>query len=431
MVDMPKVAKELGALAINRLTTPGWHAVGGVAGLGLQVAATGARSWVLRTVIAGKRRAIGLGGYPTVQPAQARQNARTARQSAAEGVDPVHAKRAARSALQAASARAVTFKHVAEQYIAAHTPSWRNPKHAAQWASTLETYAFPTLGTMLVADVDTAAVLRVLQAEIDGGTLWVKRTETAARLRGRIENVLDYAAAQGLREGLNPARWKGHLAQTLPSKRKVAPVEHHAAVAVAGMQAFMTRLRAATGIGARALEFAILTAARSGEVRGMTWGELDLAAAVWTVPAERMKARREHRVPLSGAALDLLRALPGAGDASAQAAALVFAGTKGQPLSDMTLTAVMRRMDLNAVPHGFRSTFRDWCAECTGHPRDVAEMALAHTIGDKVEAAYRRGDLFEKRRALMADWAEFLNSTPAPVAVLQIGTARRVRVGAR
>jgi integrase len=427
---MPKVAKELGALAINRLVAQGWHAVGGVAGLGLQVAPTGARSWVLRTVIAGKRRAIGLGGYPTVQPAQARLNARSARQSAAEGVDPVQAKHAARSALQAASARAVTFKHVAEQYITAHTPSWRNPKHAAQWASTLETYAFPTLGAMLVADVDTAAVLRVLQAEIDSGTLWAKRTETAARLRGRIETVLDYAAAQGLREGLNPARWKGHLSATLPAKRKVAPVEHHTAVAIADMQAFMARLRAATGTGARALEFAILTAARSGEVRGMTWGEVDLDAAVWTVPAERMKARREHRVPLSVAAMDMLRALPGEG---VGADALVFAGTKGQPLSDMTLTACMRRMGLDAVPHGFRSTFRDWSAECTAHPRDVAEMALAHTIGDKVEAAYRRGDLFEKRRALMAEWAEFVGRTPAPVTMLPVRAARqaRARVGSR
>lgn len=402
---MPRVAKELGALAVSKLKVPGWHAVGGVAGLGLQVAPAGARSWVLRVVVAGNRRELGLGGFPTVQLAAARERARQAREQIAQGVDPIQAKKAAHSALKAAQARAVTFKTLAEQYIEAHEASWKNSKHAAQWSSTLTQYAFPVLGPMLVADIDTPAVLRVLEAEPEKGkgTLWATRTETASRLRGRLETILDYATTKGLREGPNPARWKGHLALTLPSKRKVAPVVHHKAIPVGEVGKFMARLRAAEGIGARALEFAILTAGRSGEVRGATWAEIDLPAKLWTVPAERMKAKREHRVPLSDAAVTLLEALP-----RREGCEVVFYSTKGSALSDMTLTAVLRRLKVDATAHGFRSTFRDWAAECTSYPAEVAEMALAHAVGNAVEAAYRRGDLFEKRRAMMGDWATFL-----------------------
>ncbi len=423
---MPKVAKELGPLAVGRQKVPGWHAVGGVAGLGLQVAPTGARSWVLRVVISGKRREFGLGGYPTVQLAAAREKARQARETISQGVDPAQVKTAARSALQAATARAVTFKTLAEQYIEAHEASWKNSKHAAQWTSTLTQYAFPVLGSMLVADIDTPAVLRVLEAEsVKGkGTLWATRTETASRLRGRIEVILDYATTKGLREGPNPARWKGHLALTLPAKRKVAPVEHHAALPVDDMPAFMRKLRAVEGMSARALEFATLTAARSGEVRGMEWAEVDLAAKVWTVPASRMKAGREHRVPLSDAAVALLKALD-----KPDGCEVVFPGKKGQPLSDMSMTAVMRRMKVDAVPHGMRSSFRDWVAECTGHPHEVAEMALAHTVGNAVEAAYRRGDLFAKRAAMMSDWAAFLAKPDA--AVVPIGSGKSKRAGSK
>ncbi len=411
-VGMPKIAKELGALAVSRLKVPGWHAVGGVTGLGLQVTPTGARSWSLRIVIAGKRRELGLGGFPTVQIAAARDKARQARELVSQGVDPILMKKTASSALQAAQARAVTFRTVAERYIEAHDAGWRNPKHAAQWTSTLTQYAYPHLGAMLVASIDTAAVLKVLQP------IWSTKTETASRVRGRIESVLDYATAQGLREGPNPARWKGHLALTQPKRSKVQKVEHHAALPVGDMPGFMKRLRGAHGMGARALEFAVLTAARSGEVRGMQWAEVDLAAKVWTVPAARMKAAREHRVPLSDAAVAILASLPRqvGGD-------LVFPGTKGQPLSDMSLTAVLRRMKVDAVPHGMRSSFRDWTAEHTSFPNEVAEMALAHVVGDKVEAAYRRGDLFEKRREMMDAWASFLLGEESPAAETTVASA--------
>ena len=235
--------------------------------------------------------------------------------------------------------------------------------------------------------------------------IWTAKTETARRIRSRMELILDFAAARGLREGPNPARWRGNLDAALPKPGRIAKVRHHAAVAVDEIGAFMTRLRAQSGMGAKALEFAVLTAARSGEVRGAVWSELDLAAALWTVPAERMKSGREHRVPLSKPALTLLRDLPtGAPDD------LVFPGLRG-PLSDMSLTAVLRRMKVDATAHGFRSTFRDWCSEHTNHSSEVAEMALAHAVGDKVEAAYRRGDLFEKRVHLMNDWATFLGSS--------------------
>jgi integrase len=410
---MPKVAKELGALAVSRLTVPGWHAVGGVAGLGLQVTPTGARSWSLRVVIAGKRRELGLGGFPSVQIAAARDRAREARDLVRQGIDPILVKKTASSALLAAQARAVTFKVVGERYIESHEAGWGNPKHAAQWTSTLARYAYPELGDMLVASIDTAAVLKVLQP------IWSIKTETATRVRGRIESILDYATAQGLREGPNPARWKGHLALTLPKRDKVQKVEHHAALPVSEMPGFMKQLRAVQGVGARALEFAILTAARSGEVRGMRWAEVDLEAKVWTVPAARMKAGRDHRVPLSDAAAAILHAMT-----SQEGTEVVFPGTKGQSLSDMSLTVVLRRLKVAAVPHGMRSSFRDWTAERTNFPNEVAEMALAHAVGDKVEAAYRRGDLFEKRRLMMSEWAKFL-SKPSPSGTVVPIAARR------
>jgi integrase len=340
---------------------------------------------------------MGLGGYPEVTLAAARQKAREAREKARSGVDPVHERKAARSALKASQASAVTFRKCAESYISVHGSGWKNAKHAQQWRNTLEQYAFPKIGDLLVRDIEKAHVLDVLQP------IWTDKTETASRLRGRIELVLSYAMQAGYRpEGLNPARWRGGLDKLLLAKEKAAKREHFPALPADQMGEFMERLRAAEGVGARALEFVILTAARSGEVRGATWSEIDLESAVWIVPAERMKASKEHRVPLSAAALSLLRATPRSADSE-----FIFAAPRGGRLSDMTLTAVMRRMDLDAVPHGFRSTFRDWCAEQTNYPREVAEMALAHTVADKVEAAYRRGDLFEKRRRLMEEWATF------------------------
>lgn len=393
---MARIAKELSALEVGRLRTPGLHAVGGVAGLYLQVVPTGARTWVLRAVVGAKRRDIGLGGFPTVTMAGAREAARAAREKIAAGIDPVEAKREAKNALILAQASAKTFEQCAADFLAAMEGGWRNAKHRAQWASTLERYAYPVLGKLQVRDIEVSHVIKVLEP------IWSTRTETASRLRGRIESVLNFATARKYREGENPARWRGHLSELLARPSKIAKTGHHAALPIDEMGAFMRDLRAQAGVAAKALELAILSAARSGEVRGATWGEFDLDAAVWTVPAGRMKAGREHRVALSRQAVELLNALgPGATDE------LVFKAPRGGAFSDMTLTAVMRRMKAPAVPHGFRSTFRDWAAERTAFPGEVAEMALAHTIGDKTEAAYRRGDLLQKRFQLAQAWADF------------------------
>ena len=302
-----------------------------------------------------------------------------------------------------------TFKQCAVAYIAAHRETWSNAKHAAQWGSTLENYAYPVMGDMLVRDVSLPHVLAVLEP------IWATKTETATRLRGRMESVLDWATVREHRAGLNPARWKGHLDSLLATPGKIAAKEHHSAVPASGMGAFMQALRQQAGTGARALEFAILTAARSGEVRGATWSEIDTEAKVWTIPAARMKMRKEHRVPLSGVAVALLKKLP-----PMEGTDLVFPAPRAGPLSDMTLTAVLRRMKVDAVPHGFRSTFRDWCAERTNYPRDVAEMALAHAIGDRVETAYRRGDLFDKRTRLMTEWATFCSKVESKGEVVSI-----------
>ncbi len=405
---MPRKAKELSPLEVRRLMIPGRWTVGVVDGLALQVTASGARSWVLRLQIAGRRREMGLGSFPTVTLAEAREKARQYRASTAEGHDPITSRREKANAVAAERTALQTFSDVALQYIARHEKSWRNKKHGAQWKSTLETYADPVIGKMPVRDVTTAHVIKVLEP------IWLTKTETATRVRSRIELVLDFAEATGLREGPNPARWRGNLDAALPRPSKVAKVQHHAALYVESMVAFMSRLKSQQGAGARALEFAVLTAARSGEARGAAWAEMDLANALWTVPAERMKSGREHRVPLAKPAIRLLHEMPGAKEKSG----LVFPGVDG-PLSDMTLTAVLRRMNVKATVHGFRSTFRDWISENTAHGTEVAEMALSHAVGDKVEAAYRRGDLFEKRVALMTVWAEFLSGK-------NVGTDRKL-----
>lgn len=393
---MAKIAKELSALEVGRLRTPGLHAVGGVTGLYLQVTPTGARSWVLRAMVGAKRRDIGLGGFPTVTLAGAREAARAAREKIAAGIDPVEAKREAKNALMLAQAGAKTFEQCAADFLAAKEGGWRNSKHRAQWASTLETYAYPVLSKLQVRDIEVSHVLKVLEP------IWATKTETASRLRGRIESILNFATVRKYREGDNPARWRGHLSELLARPSKIANAGHHAALPIDGMGAFMRDLRAQAGVAARALEFTILTAARSGEVRGATWGEFDLDAAIWTVPAGRMKAGKEHRVALSRQAVELLQ-LAGPGNADE----VVFKAPRGGVFSDMALTAVMRRMNLTAVPHGFRSTFRDWAAERTAFPAEVCEMALAHAIGDKTEAAYRRGDLLQKRFQLAQQWADF------------------------
>lgn len=396
---MVKKAKELSALSVGRLITPGHHAVGGVAGLYLYVGGESARSWVLRVMIGRRRRHIGLGGFPDVTLSQAREKARAAREQILNGIDPIAHRKALASQLRAAQAREKTFEEAAKAYIDAHGDTWKNPKHRAQWISTLETYAYPHMGQLQVRDVAQEHVLAALEP------IWKEKNETASRLRGRIESVLDWATVRKYREGENPARWKGHLDKLLPAPSKVQKVEHHRALPIDDMPAFMVGLKEKEGLAPRALEFLVLTAARSGEVRGASWPEIDFESNVWIIPAERMKAGREHRVPLSGETVKLLKALP-----RLQGNPLVFPAPRGGVLSDMTLTAVMRRMEVDAVPHGFRSTFRDWTAERTNHPRELAEQALAHTLESKVEAAYRRGDALEKRRAMMQDWAKFCSS---------------------
>lgn len=400
---MPKKAVELGALQVSRLKIPGRHAVGGVAGLHLWIKATGAKSWILRVLVGPVRKDIGLGGFPDVTLAGARDAARRARDQIVQGIDPVEQRKQARALLMAENATAKTFSQCAEAFIEAKGDEWDNPKHRQQWTNTLKTYADPHIGALLVRDLTVTHILEVLQP------IWKTKTETATRVRGRIEAVLDWAAVRGYRQGENPARWKGHLEQLLPKPSKVSKVEHHAAMPLDRMSDFWHALKAAKGQGARALEFAIMTAARSGEVRGARWPEFDIDAKIWTVPADRMKGKREHRVPLSKQAIALLNAAP-----KVEGTDFVFPGSKGQPLSDMTLSKVMRSMGLEEVPHGFRSTFRDWAAERTNFPRDLAEMALAHVIESKVEAAYRRGDMFAKRLEMMEAWADFC-STPSIV----------------
>jgi integrase len=407
---MARKAKELGALDVGRLTKPGLHSVGGVSGLALQVLPppSSARTWVLRVMIAGKRRAMGLGGFPDVTLAGAKEAARVARVKIKDGIDPIEDAKAKRSALYAARAASMTFSEAASAYIAMKESEWNNAKHAQQWTNTLTTYAYPVIGSIYVREVEQSHVMRVLEP------IWLTKNETATRLRGRIENILDWARVSGYRSGDNPARWRGHLDKLLPTPEKVQKVKHHPALPFDQLGDFMVKLRCIDGMGARALEFAILTAARSGEVRGAAWSEVDLKDAIWTIPASRMKMKKEHKVALNDEAVKLLKAMPDSGD-------LIFPSNKGTMLSDMTLTAVLRRMargDITA--HGFRSTFRDWCSERTNYPRDVAEMALAHAIGDKVEAAYRRGDLFEKRRLMMRDWGRFSGKVQTPATVTPI-----------
>lgn len=402
---MGKKEKALGALAVSQIRRRGITFVGEVTGLGIIVSGCGSRSWVLRFTRNGKRRDFGLGGYPSVSLAQAKELARAARAQLMQGADPIDIRQAAQRKLVAAEVGAMTFAEAGRQYIATHEGTWRNPKHAQQWRNTLNSYVNPVIGQLLVADVALPHVLAVLEP------IWRTKTETASRLRGRIEAILDWAAARGHRPESNPARWKGLLDKLLPAPGKIAKTEHHRALPYSDLPEFMRQLSAQEGVAARALEFAILTACRSGEVRGALWDEFDLHEGVWTVPASRMKAGKEHRVPLSGAALAIARAqygnrfceyvfpsshLPKLGD-----------DRLGRPLSDMALSAVLRRMGVGAVPHGFRSTFRDWAAEQTDFPNEVAEMVLAHAVSNKVEAAYRRGDLFDKRKQLMQDWATY------------------------
>ncbi|MBY6158897.1 tyrosine-type recombinase/integrase [Pseudooceanicola nitratireducens] len=417
---MPRLAKELSALEVKRLRHPGGsgnvvYFVGGVAGLMLQVTPSHARSWLLRVMIGGKRRELGLGSYPEIPLAQARDRAREAKDKIRNGIDPIVERQQVRAQLAAEQRRGMTFSEATERYLAAKLDAFKNSKHRDQWRSTLERYAIPELGPMQVDDLTVQDILRILDP------IWKTKTETASRLRGRIEAVLSWATVSGHRSGDNPARWAGNLKELLPAATKVAKIAHQPALQIDDAPRWLASLRARQGIGARALEFAALTASRSQEVRGALWDEIDIGSAMWIVPAGRMKMDREHRVPLTDAALQLLEALP-----KFQGNPLVFPAPRGGQMTDMTMSAAMKRLHAAdvasggsgfvdrvsgrpAVPHGLRSTFRDWIAERTEFPGDMAEIALAHKISNAVEASYRRGDMVEKRRAMMAAWADFLH----------------------
>ncbi len=380
----------------------GRHADGG--GLNLLVKDSGARSWVFRFMLDGKSRDLGLGtaaGPDAISLAKARDLATALRLKVKAGIDPLAERQReaaeAIAATQAAQIAGITFRHVAEAHIAANEGSWRNSKHRQQWRNTLATYVYPIIGDLPVADIGTAHVLQIVEP------IWQDKPETASRVRGRIETLLDAAKARGYREGENPARWRGHIAQILPARAKLSR-GHHKAMPYAELPEFMGVLRAREAMAALALEFVILTATRTSEVLGATWSEVDLAKAVWTIPAGRMKAGKEHRVPLSPRAIEILEATKPLGKD------WLFTGDRGGKLSGMAMSMLLRRMKLDCTVHGFRSAFRDWSAECTGYAHEVCEMALAHSIGNKAEAAYRRGDLFDKRRRLMFDWANYCSS---------------------
>jgi integrase len=383
---------------------PGRHADGG--GLHLLVKESGARSWVYRFMLKGKARDVGLGaasGPEAISLAKARDKADAFRLKVKAGIDPLaerHREAAeAVAAEQAAQVFGITFKAVADAHIAANEESWRNAKHRQQWSNTLTTYAYPVIGDLPVSEIRTAHVLQILEP------IWKVKPETASRVRGRIETILDAAKARGYREGENPARWRGHIAQILPARSRLTR-GHHKAVPYDTVPALVRELRSRNANAALALEFTILTAARTGEVLGATWEEVDLEKAVWTIPAGRMKAGREHRIPLAPRAVEILETTKALGGKWLFVGNQKSADVKPK-LSGMAMSMLLRRMKVDATVHGFRSAFRDWAAECTGYSHEVCEMALAHVIGNKAEAAYRRGDLFEKRRRLMADWAEY------------------------
>jgi integrase len=421
---MARLSERLTAVQLLKLIRkPGLYADGN--GLYLEVSEGGA-SWIYRYRLNGRTRYMGLVPLALYGLQQARERALDARRLRHEGIDPIDARRAARARVRIEAARAVTFKQCAEAYVKAHRAGWRNAKHAAQWEATLATYAEPIIGALPVQTIDTALVMKVLEQEVFGAAnepvapLWTAKPETASRLRGRMETILDWARVRGHREGENPARWRGHLDKLLPARAKVRKVQHHAALPYGELPSFMASLGAQQGVAARALEFMILTVARTSEVIGARWSEINLHEKIWIVPPERMKAGKEHRVPLSARSVAILEEMKPLSQTERQDTVdasdlFVFQGGKQrEPFSNMAFLMLLRRMKLDDLTaHGFRSTFRDWAAERTNFPSEVAEMALAHTVSNKVEQAYRRGDLFEQRRRLMVAWATFCGAQGA------------------
>ena len=423
---MPKkLSNALDARSV-KYAKPGRHADGG--GLHLLVKKSGARSWVFRYMLKGRSRDLGLSrcseamsilqnaGHDDLTLAQARDVATIYRLKVKAGIDPI-AERADIAEAKAAEIKAqkvakVLFKDVAQAYIDANEDNWKNSKHRQQWKNTLTTYVYPVMGDLAVSDIGTTHVLAAIEP------IWKDKAETASRVRGRIETVLDAAKVREYRTGENPARWRGHLSLILPARTKLSR-GHHKAEPYLSVPQILTQLRSRQAVAALALEFTILTAARTGEVIGATWDEIDIAKEVWTISAKRMKVGREHRVPLSKRAMEIVRHV------KLLDGSYVFSGPKGGPLSGMAMSMLLRRMKTDVTVHGFRSSFRDWAAECTGYPHEVCEMALAHTIGNKAEAAYRRGDLFEKRKRLMDEWATHCSSKT------QVGTKILIMKGQR
>ncbi|RWO87958.1 site-specific integrase [Mesorhizobium sp.] len=413
---MARSINNLSAVEVAKKNKPGTYGDGG--GLYLQVAKSTAKggqkgdvtkSWLFRFMLAGKARYMGLGDVQTFSLKEARERARDARQKVTDGIDPIEVRKEKKATLRAEDAKRVTFKQASERYIAAHSAGWKNAKHAEQWRNTLATYAWPAIGDLPVAKVDTAHVMQILEP------IWTTKTETATRVRGRVELVLDWAKARHYRSGDNPARWRGHLDKLLPARSKVAKVEHHAALPYADLPAFMSQLRSMGSISARALEFTILTAVRTGEAIGVMETEIDFANKLWTIPAVRMKADRPHRVPLSDRAIQILKSIPREADSP-----YLFPGARtGKPLSNMAMLELLRGMEgmEGLTVHGFRSTFRDWAAERSNFPREIAEAALAHVLSDKTQAAYQRGDMLEKRRRLMTAWSGYCSTEPTRVRV--------------
>lgn len=389
---MAKQVERLSPEIVANTNKPGMYPDG--LGLYLQVSVWKTKSWLFRYQRFNRLRSLGLGACHTITLMEARKRARKAREMLLDGVDPIDAKRSSRDQQRLESARGMTFDQCAAAYIDAKKPGWKNAKHADQWTNTINTYASPIIGKLPVAEVDTALVMKVLQP------IWTTKTETATRLRSRIESVLGWATVSKYRTGENPARWRGHLDNLLAPRSKVKKVEHHPALPYKEMGAFMADLREQKGMAALALEYTILTASRTGEVIGARWDEIDLPSKTWTIPPERMKADKEHLVPLCDRAIEILEELQPLGGE------FVFHGLKpDKPLSNMAMLSLLKRMERSDLTvHGFRSTFRDWAAEQTAYPHEMAEMALAHAVSNKTEAAYRRGNLFKKRVRMMQDW---------------------------
>jgi integrase len=407
---------KLTAKQIENLTAPGTHEDGD--GLRLFIKPNGKKYWVLRFQLAGKRREMGLGTYPAIGLKEARQKSSDQRRLLRDGIDPLQARDDERTAQQAAEhqriRKSVTFQDVSNDYIEAHRAGWKNVKHAQQWTNTLATYAAPVIGDLATSQITTEHLLEILKP------IWASKAETASRVRNRIELVLDAAKARGLRDGENPARWRGHLDKLLPPSSKTKRTQNHPALPYSELSRFMQALNSVEGLSACALKMTILTACRTSEVLGADWSEVDLKSKLWTIPAARMKAGKVHTVPLSDALIALLDGIP-----RIKGSSMLFPGArKGRPISNMAMLMTLRRMDQKDLDdqgkgwrdsndkvitaHGFRSTFRDWAAECTHYAREVCEMSLAHVVANGAEAAYWRSDLLEKRRTLMADWADFV-----------------------